>query len=224
MSRLILGIGTGRCGTTSLAHLLDKQPDCRVTHERFKFNVPWGPGGQEYLDKLISKLKNTDHEFYGDVALYWLPHVEELIWNDRVDVRVIALERERERTIQSFMRKTPNSNPWQAHNGDHQTSEWDHSFPKFRAENRAEAIGKYWDLYYGTIDHLVSKYPNHIKLYKTKHLNKVQMGQRNILNFVGIPDGEHVYNTAIRENSTTPVDEHAGLITKAKIKIKNLLH
>jgi len=32
-SRIILGIGSGRCGTRSLADVLNRQPGCRVTHE-----------------------------------------------------------------------------------------------------------------------------------------------------------------------------------------------
>lgn len=32
-SRIILGIGTGRCGTLSLAEILNGQPNTQVTHE-----------------------------------------------------------------------------------------------------------------------------------------------------------------------------------------------
>ena len=31
--KVILGIGTGRCGTVSLSHLLNKQKDSRFSHE-----------------------------------------------------------------------------------------------------------------------------------------------------------------------------------------------
>ena len=38
--RVLLGIGTGRCGTLSLADLLSHQPGTRVTHE-CRPTLPW---------------------------------------------------------------------------------------------------------------------------------------------------------------------------------------
>jgi hypothetical protein len=44
--RIVLGMGTGRCGTGSLAALLNRQPGARVTHEmrprpRRRSRTPW---------------------------------------------------------------------------------------------------------------------------------------------------------------------------------------
>jgi hypothetical protein len=39
MARLVIGCGTGRCGTMSLANLLDSQDNAWVTHELMQ--LPW---------------------------------------------------------------------------------------------------------------------------------------------------------------------------------------
>ena len=40
MSRIVLGIGTGRCATASLATLLNEQEDSSVSHE-VRPLLPW---------------------------------------------------------------------------------------------------------------------------------------------------------------------------------------
>ena len=38
--KIIFGLGTGRCGTVSLSHLLNEQSNAYFTHER-PFLMPW---------------------------------------------------------------------------------------------------------------------------------------------------------------------------------------
>ena len=40
MRRLVIGLGTGRCGTVSLSRLLNAQPDAQVRHELRPY-LPW---------------------------------------------------------------------------------------------------------------------------------------------------------------------------------------
>jgi hypothetical protein len=79
-SSLILGLGTGRCGTHSLAELLNRQPDAAFTHEDFPL-LDWKPlPGRPGIATRITRIRNSrSARFLGDVASFYLPHVEEII-------------------------------------------------------------------------------------------------------------------------------------------------
>lgn len=204
MNTFILGIGTGRCGTQSLATLLNEQRDASVTHERFRANVPWGRDGDRWLERLLREAPSGDG-LYGDVALYWLPQAERLLSEahaDSYDVRIVGLKRDKEETIDSYLRKTPDRNHWQLHDGieyDHCRLGWDKCYPKFVAESKREALSMYWSYYYGEIARLEDKYPERIRCFPTDALN-TERGQRAILNFVGCPPQEDHLMPGIRKN------------------------
>lgn len=214
MNRLVLGIGTGRCGTQSLSALLDDQPGATVTHERFKAQVPWGAAGYEWMQRLINE-SPSGAALYGDVSLYWLPQIEQLLLDpDRRDaadtLRVVALQRDREATVESYMRKTGGShgrNHWMVHDGNEFNNcdlGWDHCYPKFRASSKREALSMYWASYYGEVDRLADRFSEHVRCFDLDALN-TREGQRAILQFVGVPDAEQVLHVGMRKNTTSTV-------------------
>lgn len=209
--QLVLGIGTGRCGTDSLAALLDNQTGGAVTHERFKAQVPWGPAGYDWLRDLIADVPQ-EAALYGDVSLYWLPQVERLLLDPTFastaeSLRVVALQRNREDTVRSYMQKTQGPtgrNHWMVHDGTTYVPcdlGWDKCYPKFRAADKREALSMYWAAYYGEVDRLAKQYPEQVRCFALNALNTTE-GQRDILGFVGIPEQEQVLKVGIRKNST----------------------
>lgn len=143
--QIIIGLGSGRCGTVSLAHLLNLQQHCHASHECV------GPGDWygafDPLKDVVTK--HTDGNLFScDVSLYNLPHVDNYI-KAFPNVKFIILRRNISDTVESFMSKTVGRNHWQAHNGiEYKPCDWDTAFPKFPAENKECAIGKYWHMYY----------------------------------------------------------------------------
>ena len=144
---VVIGLGTGRCGTVSLSKLLSAQAGVLVTHEAAPL-LPWEvdrvklerhvPYIQGWLDKGCSVA--------GDVAYFWLPYVPLF---DEVFSRwkAVGLIRDRDEVVHSFLRKTTQRNHWQIHDG----STWkldavyDPTFPKlpdtFRRRRRWGSTG-----------------------------------------------------------------------------------
>lgn len=213
MKRFVLGIGTGRCGTKSLTTLLDAQHHANVDHEHFKARVPWSVEGYEWIHQLIDQ-RPPDASLYGDVSLYWLPQVERLLLDPNRStlserLRVVALRRDRDATVESYIRKTGGDhgrNHWMVHNGTAYTPchlGWDHCYPKFRANTKREAIEMYWAYYYGEVDRLAARYPKQVRCFDLEALNTPE-GQRAILRFVGLPEAKQVLRVGVQKNTMPP--------------------
>lgn len=127
---IVIGLGTGRSGTASLANLLLKQTDAHCFHEMnptcvrfFGTPRPILNGIDEYqaiLDggdpsKLIvdlsrqvvmeayDKLCKTDNvKLIGDIAFYYLSYVE-AIAERNPNVRFVCLKRDKEKTVRSWL-------------------------------------------------------------------------------------------------------------------------
>lgn len=180
--RLVLGLGTGRCGSVSLTTLLRAQEGCYAAHESLPL-LKWTGENKRLLfhKKRLDTLLRA-HEVVAEVAHYYLPYVEQILtWYP--DARVIVLKRDRAQTVNSFKKMVPHLNHWMDTGA--KKNAWDETFPTFRAHSKTEAIEKYWDLYYQTIEALMKKYPGHIRLYATEDLNQ-PLNQLEILEFCGI--------------------------------------
>ena len=196
MEKFIIGLGTGRCGTTSLSKLLSLQPDIYVPHEYGK-PLPW-QFAKEEIDIRISELEKMN----GDVAFYYLNYVEYLI--ERFPgVKFICLRRDREETVDSYMKKSQNRNNWIEHDG----TVWEKavhfydSYPKFKTDSKREALGMYYDLYYSVAEKFETKMANRFRIFDIKELNSAT-GVRNILNFAGFLDDEMKMDVGISVNAT----------------------
>lgn len=179
---IVIGLGTGRCGTVSLANLLNSQPDARVTHEVPPL-LPWDVNLAQ-MDARLTAYRSSNHQFAGDVAFYYLPYVRHIAAYDR-SVRFVCLKRDREETVASYLKKTGNWNHWYNHEGNGwELNAWDSCFPKFPIENKADAIRAYWDTYYEEAERLC-KEVEHFRIWDMEALNTPQ-GVAEILEFVGI--------------------------------------
>lgn len=184
--QLVIGLGTGRCGTDSLARFLDVQEGADVTHELFRHKLLWRQG-EARIDKFLQWVQlQTDQRIVGDVASAYLPYVDYLL-AAYPQVKFICLQRARAATIESFMQKTLQRNHWIEHDGTvWQVDEWDACFPKYQAASKQEAIGLYWDEYYTIAAQYQSLYPMHFRIFCTDALNH-RAGQQAILDFLELP-------------------------------------
>lgn len=198
----VLGVGTGRCGTMSLAQLLDAQKGLHVTHERFSWRVPWDARAVGWPAELLE-------EGGGDVGFYWLPHLP-YIWKHAPKTQVLCMRRDRTSTIESYHRKTEGRNHWMNHSGQRwNLDRWDCCYPKYGVTSKKEALGRYWDEYYRRAKELQNMHPERFRIFDLEALNE-EAGQHAILTFVGIPRSDHVLNVGIRANPGD--DSTSGLL------------
>lgn len=192
--KIMLGVGSGRCGTQTLAYLIKAQKEFRATHQTFSAIAKW-EFSEEYFYKLVSYLRTGG----SDVSFYNLPYVEKL-WEVFPDLKVVCLKRDRNETIKSFKKRSENAptgrprNQWTSKNSIYWKNFnwspdplWDKCFPKFDAP-KEEAIGKYWDLYYNKTEKLEKDNPNRFKIYDMYNVLNLKIDQADLLKFIGVEE------------------------------------
>lgn len=164
---IIIGIGSGRCGTVSLSKLLD------IPHEPRPL-LPW-----IVSDRLFKKHLPLLEAEGGAVALYYLNYIDKLFeeYGDRL--KVVCLQRDVEKTTESFIRKTQGKNYWRDN-----INEWSDVFPYIN-NNIWGCISTYWHNYYTECFKLEKKYKNQFKIFHINELN-CETGQKEIMNFCGV--------------------------------------
>jgi hypothetical protein len=176
-SKLILGTGSGRCGTTSLARLLAFQPETTSTHELSEPGVSMLAVPTEDPAFVFGTFRDVvasrSNRFNADCAFYWLGIVDRLVAHYGDRLRIVCLERPRDEVVASFERKAAPFNHWQHHDGTvYQHIVWDQCFPKFpQAQDRREAIGLYWDHCQALATDYATRHPRHFRRVPMSDLN-----------------------------------------------------
>ena len=196
MKKIIFGLGTGRCGTLSLAASLNSCKNSLITHEgrgigkKLKEDpilLPWNENSF-LLDRTLKQISNREYSLVGDIAFYYLPYVE-IILGKYPDSKFICMKRNRTDTVNSYMKKTVKRNHWQewmpkcAWNKD---LKWDPCYPKYEAKDKITAISKYWEEYYIEAERLEIAYPNKFSIFDINELNTGD-GLKGIRRFIGDP-------------------------------------
>ena len=201
---LVFGIGSGRCGTTSLRLFLDLQRDVSVTHEMnfegIRQPMPWQadlPLARQQLDLLLQKTVTVK----GDIGFYWLPYTEWIL-EQFPDTRFICLKRNKADTVASYLRRTEGRNHWLQHSGTRWELDdvWDNAFPKYNIEDKQEAVSKYWEDYYAAAEHLQREHVRNFCIFPIDALNSRE-GQGAILSFVGISQADMIFTPSFRLNT-----------------------
>ena len=194
--KLVFGLGSGRCGTASLAFLLSQQESTFSSHELFPI-LPWKPD----MSTLTYKWTQLDHQAHlydvvFDAGIYYFSYVPALIksWNmheyakQRYDLKFVCLKRDKESVVESFLLKfkKQNNNPLQDHGDDSLVvNEWDNSFPKYPNDlSLREAIERFYDDYYEIANQYSEIYPENFKIFDTNCLNS-ESGVTSLLRFIG---------------------------------------
>lgn len=178
MSKVIIGAGTGRCGTMSLSRLLSIQANTRASHEMGTkeegFSVPVNVHTPGRFVFLHNKISNCKADVFADVSFYWTFSMEEII--KKYDAKIVYLYRPGSEVVPSFEKKAGKRNHWQEHDG----SQWekhmyDVCFPKYPSNlTRAEAITCYWDDCMKEALRVSSLYKNNVRIFSTANLSDEQ--------------------------------------------------
>jgi len=166
---LIVGSGCGRCGTLSLATLLDAQPDSTITHES-GIPLPWEKS-YIHFKLYVERIYNTYPGFFvGDIAFYTLNYTE-YFFKMFPNVKFVCLKRNKEDVVKSFIKMVNLHNTSNVNiiNGEHWNALWRtksqgitfwrHCLPKYDLPLK-EAWEKYYDDYYNIATDLEIKYSN----------------------------------------------------------------
>ena len=206
MSQIVIGIGSGRCGTTSLSYLLSGCRGVLVTHEEIP--GPRWPPKPKHAGKALRFLVEGRFEDVsgvraphttGDVALYWGPYVEEMI-GYIPDLRVIGLIREKAACVESL----------------HETFQTDsyitqpavQAYPTVEGEGR-EAWANYWDLYHDLITSLAKKHPDNVTAIRTEEMS-TREGQRKVFRAAGIAPADWRFQDECRHHTREEIHQLAA--------------
>lgn len=98
MGRLVIGLGTGRCGTRSLAKMFNSHPDIDAWHEQkcLLWNFD-----EKIAKRVIDRMLNGDGRKKCDVGYYWLNYTDFLI--NEYDAKMVCLKRKKQEVVESFM-------------------------------------------------------------------------------------------------------------------------
>ena len=206
--RLIIGLGTGHCGTRSLAKLLALQENCLGLHE---FPPPVAIGSRpQLIQERMDLFKLQKEDVVADVAFWYLPFVEEIMEYFH-DVLFICLERPKQDFVKSVLNYIdPSFFPLQYFKVDVRIKapEFGMCFPQYAPSlTQDEALGEFWEDYRWQIRDLMRAYPNHIRYWPTEALNdKTQV--KEILTFLGFDSP--VIQIGIKVRGLGMVEVHEG--------------
>ena len=189
-TKLIVGLGSGRCGTVSLSRFF-RQKGVYTTHE--VKHLPWyKPDPAEAVLALARVLRRADgrYPFVADVAFYWLKYVPWLI--ERIpEVRCVCLKRDQHETVMSFMQKLASRNYWTARDSEYwEEGKWkdnpiEEAFPKYDLPKK-QALFQYWEDYYVEAAWLQKMFPDNFRILEMRYALNSEYGQNEMLTFCGL--------------------------------------
>lgn len=201
--QFLFGIGTGRCGTGTVAKLVDNQKGISCSHEGYY--CPWERDIIAFYQSVIAMMQQEELIVtrIGNVGFYWKNYLRE-IFRDLFNPKVIVLKREKEEVVESFSSMYREKNYWSKPGG----KNWDGRepqqtfltlmFPKYDLSKK-DAIGQYWEDYYndGAIDYYLDKFPQNIILIRSEDLWAGEEAQRSIFEFLDISEEDMIFDTSI---------------------------
>lgn len=187
MNMLVLGVGTGRCGTHSLSKLLSLQKSTKSTHERYGPKVRWNAPSNLWPYRLWEDTKRPEEKIVCDIAFYWTAHIETFLeWADKEnrELRIIAMKRDKKKVVDSYdVAKAEGVDHWSFHGYQDEVVDhkWDLGYPCYETDNRREGCALFWEEVYNIIE---SFEDDRIKTFRTNDLN-TEEGVRAILGHIG---------------------------------------
>lgn len=174
----ILGIGTARSGTMSLARLLAAQ-GLDVGHEKTN-SLPWARDRPKRYARAKRELKRRD----GDVAC-WLTQAAEDLMEALPEAKIIALHRPKPDTVESLLAhmaglRIRSSRPFGPM-----------VFPTYRDRDLKAGWEAYYDDAHAVIDQVCEQYPSRTLRVATYQL-ETREEQRRIADFLGVTEWTHI--------------------------------
>jgi len=214
---VVIGLGTGRCGTTSLTTLFNKQDSFRSAHELCtsgkKRKPVWGEDF-EYVLSIFNKFYRTyahDNHYVSDIGFYWLPYVDDMMEKFEDEVKFVCVRRNIDTWVKTYVRVMRARNYMVDNPKYFKPSPWDGVFPSYdysdfsyveKNEEDEEAYGhkvrvesakRYWTEYYKTSGKYQEKYPNNFKIFEMEEILKDTASSKPVFDFIGIKNPIYEY-------------------------------
>lgn len=195
--KVVIGLGTGRSGSTSLAQILSTMEDSRSTHENPPL-ISWTPEPEEVRFHIRRFGRLSAHfAVIADVSHWWLNAIDN-VFDHFPDGKAIGVFRNPDACVRSFMKIKGSGhgscNHWVPHdNGIWAPARWDSTYPTYGVpphawrnpdEAKVELISRYVREYNFSMTSLAKRFPNNVVLVKTEDLND-PFTQKLIFDFVG---------------------------------------
>lgn len=188
--RVIIGLGTGRCGTHTLTGLLDQQPGTVALHQP-KPCLPWHPDYGWYRG-VVELIESIEAPVVALVSWFYLNYVPVLARD--FDATFICMQRDRDLTVDSILRLTPQFDNWSNQPVTASVSpEYRDLFPKYDVSDKREALERYWAEYYEIAREFEAERPDRVRTFPTEQFNS-EAGVAELLAFAGY--GEEAIPTA----------------------------
>jgi hypothetical protein len=203
LPQIVIGLGTGRCGTQSLAVILNQQEFARVEHEQHGPAIAWQGDEERVADFIRRCTTQRELALVGDVAFYYLPYVEHIL-ELAPHAKFICMKRDRQATVKSYMTWTRRRNHWMRHDGTRwKLDRWDRCYPKYAVADKAEAVGRYWDDYYRRAAALEAAYPHAFRVFPIEAIDSTA-GQEAMFDLLGLPAAARRVLLGMRVNQSPP--------------------
>ena len=196
--KLVIGLGTGRSGSTSLAARLADVPGNCSTHENPPL-VFWRPEPEQVSFHLRRfAILTRYYALVADAAHWWINIVDELV-HEFASVKFIGLVRDKHDCAISFARikglGRGSYNHWAHHpNGLWSPAMWDPTYPKFdtpswsdRDPDRAkwQMICRYLDCYGAKMAAVMEQFPGRFLQLRTEQLDDAAV-VKSLYDFIDI--------------------------------------
>lgn len=105
MSKLIVGTGPPRCGTTSLQVLLHHCTGADIYHEAHGHRLPFEASDSVFRKELQRTLRERSGAYIGSVSFAWMPYIDHL--QAQTEANVIGLLRDPDDYVESCLATQP---------------------------------------------------------------------------------------------------------------------
>jgi Sulfotransferase domain len=196
--QIVLGLGTGRSGSTSLVEVLATVEGSCCTHENPAL-ISWVPQQNE-IDFHIRRFKRLSQYFplVADVSHWWINVLDD-VFSHFPDAKVIGVYRDLDSCVKSFMQikgfGRGSYNHWVPYgNGIWAAAQWDPTYPTYAVPEssardpdgtKSELITRYVREYNEKLRSIASHAPEKVLLVRTEELNDTPL-QAAIFHFVGL--------------------------------------
>jgi hypothetical protein len=184
--RIVIGIGPGRCGSTSLAAMLSTVINSCSTHETPP-PIFWQPENAQIAFHIKRfRMLSRYYSLVSDVSHWWLNAIEQVV-AQFPDAKIIGLVRDPDECALSFMRiqgfGKGSFNPWATRgNGLWRAGHWDPTYPSYplpgyarKNPDRAklELITNYVAEYNTKLREMANTSPDRVTLIRTEDLGMI---------------------------------------------------
>jgi hypothetical protein len=181
--QLVIGVGPGRCGSTSLAAMLETAPNSCCTHETPPL-IFWSPQNEQ-VDFHVKRFRLlTDYfSLVADISHWWLNSIER-VFAQLPNAKAIGLIRNPNDCALSFMRiqgfGRGSFNPWARGNDFWRSGNWDPTYPTYTLPHYAERspdfakftlITRYVREYNAQLETMAQALPGRVALVRTEELS-----------------------------------------------------